>query len=169
AGLELEHGAERTEPPPLSEESRAAALAIARRVADEDGVSLLSPQTLRALLESPAARCLYPIDVRTEAEYREGHIPGFWWFPGGQAVQRSDDVAAVREGTLIFVCDDGARSAITASWFRQMGFANVCILAGGVEAWRATGFALAVGPDEPEVFGLAEAAATARQLAPHEL
>jgi len=169
AGLELERGADRLDLPPLSPESREAALLFARRVAEEDGVRLLSPPELHDLLNAAHGGCVYPVDVRTEQEYQQGHLPGFWWFPGGQAVQRSDDVAAVRDGTLVFVCDDGARSAITASWFRQMGFANVCILAGGVEAWRATGFALAVGPDEPEVFGLAEAAATARQLAPHEL
>jgi rhodanese-related sulfurtransferase len=169
AGLELERGADRTAPPPLSPKGRATALAFAHRVAAEDGVRFVEPLELRELLAAPGRRCLYPIDVRTEQEYQAGHIPGFWWFPGGQAVQRSDDLAAVRDGTIVFACDDGARSMITASWFRQMGFPNACALAGGIEAWSAAGMTLVAGSDEPEVFGLAEATATVRQLTPHEL
>ncbi|HLZ72816.1 MAG TPA: rhodanese-like domain-containing protein [Dehalococcoidia bacterium] len=169
AGLELERGAGRTELPPLSDNGRAAALAFARRVAAEDGARLIGPDEAGALLAGSVDRCLYPIDVRSEAEYAAGHIPGFWWFPGGQAVQRSDDLVAVRDGTIIFACDDGARSAIAASWFRQMGFPNVCALAGGTGAWTAAGRTLISGADEPEVFGLHEAEAALTSLAPHEL
>ncbi len=171
AGLELERGANRTALPPLSPEGRGAAQAFAARVAAEDGVRLVGPPELQALLTEAGAgeRCVYPIDVRTAEEFAAGHIPGFWWFPGGQAVQRSDDVIAVRDGTILFACDDGTRSAIVASWFRQMGFPNVCALAGGIDAWRAAGLSQAAGPDDPEVFGLREAEAALPSLAPHEL
>jgi rhodanese-related sulfurtransferase len=169
AGLELERGADRTELPPLSSESHTTLLAFARRVADEDGVRLIGPAELQALLSEAGERCVYAVDVRTEAEYAAGHIPGFWWFPGGQAVQRSDDVVAVRDGTIVFACDDGARAAIVASWYRQMGFPDVRALAGGIDAWRSAGLALASGADLPEPFGLREASTLLPSLAPHEL
>ena len=75
-----------------------------------------------------ATETVYLIDVRTEGEYRQGHVPGFRWFAGGQAVQRADDVAAVRDGTIVFACDGRVRSTVTASWYRQMGFPNVYAL-----------------------------------------
>ena len=54
---------------------------------------------------------VYFVDVRTREEYEAGHIPGFWWFPGGQVVQRSDDAIGVRNGTVVLSCDGIARAA----------------------------------------------------------
>jgi rhodanese-related sulfurtransferase len=112
---------------------------------------------------------VYPIDVRTREEYAAGHIPGFWWMPGGQAVQRADDVAAVRTGTVVFCCDGRVRASVTASWYRQMGFPNVFVVAGGTTAWTAAGRPLASGADEPLEPLVAEAAARVRQVSPAEL
>lgn len=168
AGLELERGADRIALPPVSAESRARADAFATRIAAEDGVRMLAVAEVQALLARADAECVYPIDVRPAAEYAAGHIPGFWWFPGGQAVQRSDDVVAVRGGAVVFCCDDGPRATIAASWYRQMGFPNVCAVAGGLTAWRAAGLPLATGPDDPAIFGLAEAAAAVATLTPTE-
>ncbi|MEW7894085.1 rhodanese-like domain-containing protein, partial [Agrobacterium fabrum] len=38
-------------------------------------------------------RTTYLIDVRTEPEYLEGHLPGFMHVPGGQLVQETDHYA----------------------------------------------------------------------------
>jgi rhodanese-related sulfurtransferase len=94
---------------------------------------------------------VYLIDVRTSDEYARGHIPGFQWFPGGQAVQRADDLVAVRNGHVVFACDGHVRATVAASWYRQMGFPNVYVVDGGATAWTASGQALAttatsVGP-----------------------
>jgi rhodanese-related sulfurtransferase len=80
--------------------------------------------------------------VRTIQEYAQGHIPGFQWSPGGQAVQRTDDLVGVRNGHIVLACDGKVRSTVTASWFRQMGFPNVYAVDGGTTAWIAAGFAL---------------------------
>ncbi|HTE83854.1 MAG TPA: rhodanese-like domain-containing protein, partial [Dehalococcoidia bacterium] len=125
AGLELEHGATHLELPAPSEEGRSAAEAFGLRVAAEDGVRLLDIDQLEQRMSSAGDEATYLIDVRTREEYESGHIPGFWWFPGGQAVQRADDVAAVRNGHVVFCCDGVARSTVAGSWYRQMGFPNV--------------------------------------------
>jgi rhodanese-related sulfurtransferase len=83
--------------------------------------------------------------VRSEAEFAAGHLPGFWWFPGGQAVQRADDVVAIRNAQVVFACDGIARAGITASWYRQMGFPNVFAVEGGTTAWLAAGLPLESG------------------------
>jgi rhodanese-related sulfurtransferase len=157
AGLQLEHGANRVDLTQPSEEARAAAEEYGLRIAAEDGVRLLDLTELDAIMAAANDEPTYLIDVRTEDEFRRGHIPGFWWFPGGQAVQRADDIVAVRNGRIIFCCDVTARAAVTASWFKQMGFPNVCALRGGTTGWAAAGRPLHDGAAEAEPFGFAEA------------
>ncbi len=169
AGLELERDADRVDLPAPSAEGRAAAEAFAARVAAEDGVRMLEVEALRALMARAEGESVYLVDVRTREEYLAGHIPGFWWMPGGQAVQRSDDTVAVRNALVVFCCDGTTRAAVTASWYRQMGFPNVHAVTGGVTAWRAAGLPLATGPDEPVEPVVAEARARVRAIPVAEL
>ncbi|MBM3926833.1 MAG: sulfurtransferase, partial [SAR202 cluster bacterium] len=148
AGLELERGSQRNALGAVSSEGLKAAEAYADRVAREDGVLYVDVAGLEGLMGKRSSQTVYLIDVRTEEEYRKGHISGFRWFPGGQAVQRSDDVGAVRDGVIIFACDGRARASVTASWFRQMGYPNVYVLQGGVKGWEATGRGLEGGMPE---------------------
>ena len=72
--------------------------------------------------------------------------------PGGQAVQRSDDVAVVKNAPVVFVCDRRRARRSIASWYRQMGFRDVFAVDGGTTAWSASGGALEKGlPDESPV------------------
>jgi rhodanese-related sulfurtransferase len=169
AGLELEQGARRFELPEPGPEGLAAAEAFAERAAAEDGVKRLTIDELAELMPKVGQECIYLLDVRTEQEFAAGHIPGFWWFPGGQAVQRSDDTVAVRDATIVFCCDRKARSLIAASWYRQLGFPNVYAVDGGTAAWAAGGRVLEAGADQSEPTGLAAAAASVRQLSPTDL
>ncbi len=139
AGLELEEGSDRLDLPEPSPEGLATAEAFAARLAAEDGVRYLSVDALNALIARADQENVYLVDVRTEGEYAQGHIPGFQWSPGGQVVQRSDDIVAVKNGHVVFTCDDRVRATITASWYRQMGFPNVYAVEGGTTAWVASG------------------------------
>ncbi len=169
AGLELERGADRVDLPAPSPEGRAKAEAFAARVAAEDGVQMLDVASLEKLVARAVAETVYLVDVRTREEYASGHIAGFAWFPGGQAVQRADDTVAVKTGIVIFCCDGTARAAVTASWYRQMGFPNVYAVAGGTTAWTAAGKSLAAGTDEPVEPLVAAARERVRQVAPSAL
>ncbi|MGH7388598.1 MAG: rhodanese-like domain-containing protein [Candidatus Rokuibacteriota bacterium] len=169
AGLELERGADRVSLPAPSAEGRAAAEAFAARVAAEDGVRMLAVDELPKVIAGGTGETVYLIDVRARDEYTAGHIPGFWWMPGGQAVQRADDTVAVRNGTAVFCCDGTVRASVTASWYRQMGFTDVFAVTGGTTAWAAAGLPLASGADEPVEPLVAEARARVRQVSPAEL
>ena len=81
----------------------------------------------------------YLIDVRSESEYEDGHIAGSLNIPGGQAVQRADDFIAVKNSRIIFISNQSARAVMAAYWYRQMGFRDVRVLQGGLEAWRDSG------------------------------
>jgi rhodanese-related sulfurtransferase len=130
---------------------------------------MLDVAGLEALMARATTETVYLIDVRTRGEYAAGHIPGFAWFPGGQAVQRADDTVAVKTGLVVFCCDGLARAAVTASWYRQMGFPNVHAVAGGTTAWTAAGKSLATGTDEPVEPVVAAARERVRQIAPSAL
>ncbi len=169
AGYELETGADRFALPNPSAEGREEAEAYARRVANEDGVRFVDVDGLWALMERRADETVYLIDVRTQEEHESGHIPGFRWFPGGQAVQRSDEAATVHNAPVVFACDGIARAAVTASWFRQMGFGEVYVVEGGTSAWTDAGLALEAGLAPPSTLGLDDARARVRTVSPAEL
>jgi rhodanese-related sulfurtransferase len=169
AGLTLESGADRVQLPEPSSETRTQAEAFARRVMAEDGVVALSPAQVAELQARDDGSSVYLIDVRTQAEYEAGHLPGFWWFPGGQVVQRSDDAVAVRNGTVVLTCDGIARAGVTASWLRQLGFRNVYVLDGGTAAWIASGRALETGAADAPPVGLDAAQARVRLMEPTTL
>ncbi len=169
AGLKLESGADRLELPDPSPETRAEAEAYARRVMDEDGVVTIGADQVAELLATDLAESLYFIDMRTQAEYEAGHIPGFWWFPGGQVVQRSDDAIGVRNGPIVLACDGIARAGVTASWLKQLGYPHVSVLDGGTTAWKASGRDLEAGSAEDPVLGLDDARQRVRSMQPDAL
>lgn len=157
AGYQLESGADRVDLPAPSPAGLAAAEAYADRLAAEDGVRWLDLPGLQELMARRQRETVYLIDVRTAAEYAAGHIPAFRWFPGGQAVQRSDEVAVVKNCPIVFACDGRARAGITASWYRQLGYAEVYALHGGAAAWVESGQTLDTGPDSNPPLGWAAA------------
>ena len=169
AGHELEFGADRDALPSVTGEGQAAAESYARRCAEQDGVQLIGIAQLDELRERSRSESVYFIDVRTDAEHAAGHIPGFRWFPGGQAVQRSDDVAVVHHAPIVFACDGFARAALTASWYRQMGHRRIYALEGGAGAWTSAGRALSKELESSQPPILSEARQSVEQIAPSAL
>lgn len=169
AGYQLETGGNRLALPAPSPEGVAQAEAYAERLAREDGVRALDVAGLQALLARRQQENVYLIDVRTIQEYEAGHIPGFRWIPGGQAVQRSDDAVMVKHCPVVLSCDRKARATVTASWYRQMGLQEVYVVDGGTTAWTASGRSLETGNGEPTPFGLAEARSRVHLLSPAQL
>ncbi len=176
AGLPLAYG-ERSEIPQPSDRSRAHGEKLAARLAEEEGIPSLSPGELREFQEKSTAETLYLLDVRLAPEFRRGHIPGAISIPGGQAVQRTDEVAAVRAAAFVTYCDANARATMTAYWLRRLGLERVFFLKGGLGAWEAAGLTvdasgLSAGGESPlaegEPLGLAAARAAARPLLPEE-
>lgn len=149
AGFDLELGSNRLTLDTPSDTALERAEAFGRRVAAEDGVQYLAPEDLQTFVSQHAQENVYLIDVRSIEEFDAGHVPGFWWYPGGQAAQESDNAVGVKAGRIVFCCDGLARASVTASLFRQMGYPNVYVLEGGATAWTRAGLDLQPGPDSP--------------------
>jgi rhodanese-related sulfurtransferase len=165
AGLELESRPAKAIPT-APDESREKAREIALRVAEEEKILWISA---RELVEEVAKHNVtYLIDVRSENEYENSHIPGSLNVPGGQAVQRADDFVAVKNSRIIFVSNRSVRAVMAAYWYRQMGFREVKVLQGGVEAWRRSGGSVESGASQNEPLGFAAAKKVASMLVASE-
>ena len=169
AGYELESGADRLDLSEPSEATLTAAEAYAVRLAAEDGVRYLDIDELLEMMARRDHDTIYLVDVRTREEYEEAHIPGFRWVPGGQAVQRSDDVSVVKNSTIVFACDRKARATFTASWFRQMGFSDVYAVDGGVTSWKERDLPIDAGLPESMPHGLNEAIDKVSLVSPEDM
>ena len=169
AGLQLETGADRVQLPDPSPEALVAAEEYAEKLAAEDGVRYLDVPALESMMARRQQETVYFIDVRTAEEYAAGHIPGFRWFPGGQAVQRSDEVAVVKNSPLVFTCNGKARATYAASWYRQMGFQEVYAVDGGTTAWVAHGHKLDSGIPEELPAGYTETLRSTKLVSAQEL
>ncbi|MDQ8728165.1 rhodanese-like domain-containing protein [Bradyrhizobium sp. LHD-71] len=104
----------------------------ARDVAYRAGVRRIGIEDYLAL-QAQRHRTLYRFDVRDEAEYTAGHIPGFRHYPGGQLVQEIDMAAPVRGARIVLSDNLGIRAEMTASWLAQMGW-ETYVLDGGYDS-----------------------------------
>lgn len=80
------------------------------------------------------------IDVRSRAEWDEGHVPGSLHIMLGHLPDRIDDVPM--GGPVVVTCQTGARSAIAASLLQAHGIEDVANMTGGVAEWEAAGLPL---------------------------
>ena len=66
----------------------------------------------------------YLLDVRTQQEYRQGHIPGSINVPQ-QTVEYIASVIRNKEVPLYVYCYSGARSKACVAQLQRMGYSNV--------------------------------------------
>jgi phage shock protein E len=65
------------------------------------------------------------IDVRTPAEFRQGHLEGAVNLPLDQLLQRLPDAVPDRQRALMLYCASGGRSGLACSALAQLGYARV--------------------------------------------
>jgi rhodanese-related sulfurtransferase len=119
----------------VSPDGLAWAKSAAARVAARFGITRIDGATL-ARWRADGKRTLYLLDVRDPGEYAAGHLPGALSAPGGQLVQATDQHVGTLGARIVLVDDAEVRAVMTASWLRQMGWADVSVL---VEAGHETG------------------------------
>jgi phage shock protein E len=104
-------------------------------------LALVRPEKAREWLEKGAS----VIDVRSEDQFREGHLPGAICVPLDQLRDASGWLATNKEQPLLLHSQSGIRSAMGKSMLRKMGYPNVFNLGWYGRAERILGSQIAVG------------------------
>lgn len=87
------------------------------------------------------------LDVREWPEYAAGAIEGSLLVPLGRLAREVQDWG--RQKPILLVCRSGRRAERAAATLDQLGFENVNVLTGGIEAWRAQGLPLQASSSKP--------------------
>lgn len=137
AGLTLAHGHNEHAPAP-GESGLAKAQRSAAQVAERFGVREISLEKVDQWRAESDRRTLYLLDVRTAEEYATAHLTGSRHAPGGQLVQATDEYIGTLNSRIVLIDNDGVRATMTASWLMQMGWMEVYVLTGGLDAATLT-------------------------------
>jgi len=88
----------------------------------------------------------YVLDVRGDAEFRAGHVPGSRWIHVHELAARRDELPTAKIARVLVVGDSDKRTQAAATFLALVGFADVAALAGGFAAWSG---AVETGPPTP--------------------
>lgn len=81
------------------------------------------------------------LDVRTEQEYRAGHIPGSVNIPHDQLAERLPELGISESDEIVVHCEGGRRAAMAESVLVEAGYSRVRDLEGQMKGWREAGLA----------------------------
>jgi len=97
----------------------------------------MSAKELGELMDSAALFAL--IDVREWGEFEHGQILGARCLPRGSLERYLPYLVPKSDVTVVFLCDNGRRSARAAATAEAMGYTCARVFDGGLEAWKKSG------------------------------
>lgn len=92
---------------------------------------VLSPEEAKRRMDENDAALV--LDVRTQAEYDEGHIPGAVCFPN-EEITADMPILFDQDTEILLYCRSGRRSAEAREKLEKMGYTNVSDF-GGITDW----------------------------------
>ena len=85
------------------------------------------------------------IDLRTEKEFKDGHITAAINVPYSELNSRFKELEKHKQSPVILVCKVGQQSGAASKTFREAGFVNVMRMNGGVAEWENSNMPLIKG------------------------
>lgn len=82
-------------------------------------------------------RSIFVLDVRTPAEYAEGHVPGAVNIPHTDLKARIGELAEARERDVVVYCRSGNRTAQALETLQEAGFTRLFHMKGDYLRWSA--------------------------------
>jgi hydroxyacylglutathione hydrolase len=111
--------------------------AVQRAAAHGVPIATVPQVTAEELARHIRDNAVVVVDVRSETEWRSGHIPSALHVPLGYLLDRAAEIPSDRR--VVVQCQAGARSAIAASLLQRAGRSDVLNLTGGFAAWAGAG------------------------------
>jgi SulP family sulfate permease len=109
--------------------------------APEHEIDVISPTTLKLLLADPGTP-IRVIDVGEAGEYRGWHVTGAESLPLRELRERASELMS--EHSLCFISRMGRRANLAVTIMQDLGHERSFALRGGMLAWEAAGFPIAV-------------------------
>ena len=106
-------------------------------------IASIDPPALQALLASASLHAC--IDVRERGEFARAQIAGTSPVNRGALELRMPVMVPDGRIPVVVLCDDGRRSGLAAETLASMGYTDVRVLAGGVDAWQRRGLPVRSG------------------------
>jgi phage shock protein E len=110
--------------------------------------SAIEPQSLAERVSS-GDTALLVLDVRTAAEFDEGHIPGAVNIPYDSLASRIAELGPAGEHDVVVYCRSGRRSAIALSTLKDAGFSRLFHLEGDWLRWSEENRSIVRTPVQP--------------------
>ena len=106
-----------------------------------DGQNATGPRiTAQELVERIQAGTAPAIlDVRSQGEFNDGHIPGAIHIPYGDLSGRLGELPVKQGGELVVYCKSGLRAGWAEKTLSEAGYTNVRDLKGQWKAWQSAG------------------------------
>ena len=81
-------------------------------------------------------RKAHVLDLRTEEAFKSGHLPGARLAAASSLGAAIESLKLDRKRPIVLVCDTGAQSRKALAQVKNLGFEEVGVLEGGVQAWK---------------------------------
>lgn len=92
----------------------------------------ITAEEAKALMDSEEGYVI--LDVRTQAEYDEGHIPGAVVIPNTEIESRAEEELPDKDQLILVYCRSGRRSKNAAGILAELGYTNIREF-GGILDW----------------------------------
>jgi rhodanese-related sulfurtransferase len=113
----------------------------ARVTAEEKPVSgpkKITAEELNKLIQRSQAPLI--LDVRSEGEFAQGHIPGALNIPHDQLSGRLTELGVAKTDEIVVHCYSGHRANIAETTLDNYGYVNLRNLEGHMEGWKKGGY-----------------------------
>ncbi len=77
------------------------------------------------------------VDLRSEKEYRDGHLPGAIHIPPSAITQKNKKLERYKQKPVVLYCQTGTSSGKSGKLLRSQGYEQVYQLKGGFTNWQS--------------------------------
>ena len=99
---------------------------------EKAGYQQISQEEAKQLMDSETGYII--LDVRTDEEYAEGHIPGAVLIPDYEVAERAEAELPDKGQLILVYCRSGNRSKKASEALAELGYTNVKEF-GGINTW----------------------------------
>ena len=99
---------------------------------DQEAYMNITAEEAKQIMDSEEGYII--LDVRTQEEYDEGHIPGATQISHEEITEKAEDILTDKDQLILVYCRSGRRSKIAAEALVELGYTNIKEF-GGIIDW----------------------------------